>query len=470
MPKSGFGKASLAVKLTASYVIASALVLIGSSGTLYWMLSRNLGKVEQRLLSEKIDFFLEDQSSEPDETVELFNQLSAVSTGRWAQHYWVRILDKTGRTLLESRAMGAWLPPELFPVVQPTGVPRTGKRMVLQGGRVVRLGAAWSTAKGPQQGREIQVALDCSRDAALLNDYWAGLVLVVGLSLVALAGLGVLIVRRGLKPLDDLGREIKALNEERLNHPLDRRDWPVETHAVIEGFNDLSGRLHASFRRLSQFSADLAHELRTPIHNLRLQADVILARPREAEEYRLALENALEEYARLTQMTENLLFLARAENGKQSVSMAEFGVRRHLEAAAGRFKALASGKGVAIEILGDAQVTADPNLFQLILENLLANACAHTPAGGNVTLEARTGPRGAIQVSVADTGTGIPPPLLDQVFDRFSRVDPARVRGDGSGLGLSLVKAAMDLHQGQVKIESDIGNGTKVILQFPVPS
>jgi len=286
--------------------------------------------------------------------------------------------------------------------------------------------------------------------------------------LVALAGLGILIVKRGLRPLDDLGREIRALNEERLNQPLDQRDWPVETRAVIEGFNDLSGRLHLSFLRLSQFSADLAHELRTPIHNLRLQADVVLARPRKAEEYKLALENAQEEYARLTRMTESLLFLASAENGKQPVSTAEFEVLPHLEAAARRFKALAFEKGLDIVILGDARLTADPQLLQLILENLLANACAYTPAGGRVTMEARATLE-AVQITVSDTGTGIPRPLLERVFDRFFRGDPARVRGEGTGLGLSIVKAAMGLQRGQVKIESDVGRGTKVILRFPIP-
>jgi two-component system heavy metal sensor histidine kinase CusS len=465
MQLSGIDRSSIAFKLTASYVLASALVLLCSSGTLYWMLSRNLGRVEQRLLAQKVDLFLEDQATEPGDYAELFQQLSAASTGKELQRYWVRILDSTGHTLIETQGMGYFLPPDLFPAIQSNKPPKPTKRLEFAGGPPVRLIDAWSSAAGAQR-RQIQVALDCGRDVELLRDYWGGLVLVVGLSLLALAGIGVEVVLRGLRPLNELGRAIGALTEERLSERMDREKWPVETHAVIDGFNDLSGRLNASFLRLQQFSADLAHELRTPIHNLRLQADVVLARPRSAEEYKLALENALEEYSRLTKMTESLLFLARVENGKQAVVPAKFEVHRLLESVLAQFGALASEKGLQLELAGAAEITADRDLLQLVLGNLLANACAFTPSGGTIKLAARTG-HGSVIISVTDSGAGISKELQDKVFDRFFRADPARVHSGGAGLGLAIVKAVMDLHGGAARLNSEVGNGTQVDLIFP---
>jgi two-component system heavy metal sensor histidine kinase CusS len=464
MQLSRIDRSSIAFKLTASYVLASAIVLLCSSGTLYWMLSRNLGRVEQRLLAQKVDLFLEDQATEPGDYAELFQQLSAASTGKELQRYWVRILDSRGHTLIETQGMGNFLPPDLFPAIQPDKPPKATKRLEFVGGPPVRLLDAWSPVAGTQR-RQVQVALDCGRDVELLRDYWGGLVLVVGFSLLVLASIGVAVVRHGLRSFNDLGELIGAITEDKLSEKIDRKKWPTETHAVIDGFNGMSRRLSASFLRLQQFSADLAHELRTPIHNLRLQADVILARPRSAEEYRLALENALTEYNRLTKMTESLLFLARIENRKQAIDPVVFPVRKMLEAALIQFGALGAERGLQLALKGDAEITADRDLFQVVISNLLANACAFTPAGGTVTVEARRDGQ-AVLVSVRDTGSGISKELQDQVFDRFFRADPARVRHEGSGLGLAIVKAVMDLHGGTIHLTSEVGKGTLVVLVF----
>ncbi len=218
--------------------------------------------------------------------------------------------------------------------------------------------------------------------------------------------------------------------------PLDPQRWPQETRQVVVGFNHLSKRLHASFQRLSQFSADLAHELRTPIHNLRLQADVILARPRKGADYKLALESAQEEYGRLTRMAESLLFLARAENGKQALRLEPLAAREALQGAARPFKALADEKGLKLLVRGQALLMADSGLLQLALSNLLANACAHSRPGGRIVLRAEKLEGGGVRLSVRDGGEGIEVEDLHRVFDRFFRGDPSRSKAEGSRLGL----------------------------------
>ncbi len=457
---------SLVLRLTAAYLAAAAAVVLISSLALYWTLSRNLAKVELRLLDQKVDLFVEDQAAEPGDDEELFKQLAVGPQGRDPQEYWVRFVDPSGKALLESPGMATWLPSDSFPQAGMDGIRRVSKRVELPDGKVFRLRSAWSRVQGRQQ-RGIQIALDCHRDEELLEEYRGQLALVVLVGLLVLAGSSAFIAQKGLQPLNDLGRVLRNQSAESLSVPLVPSEWPKETIQVIEGYNDLSLRLHESFRRLSQFSADLAHELRTPIHNLRLQADVILARPRKGTDYKKALEAAQEEYGRLTRMTESLLFLARAENGKQAMTMAPLNAKEVLQDAARQFRALANGKKLKITVQGTGPLFADLSLLQLALGNLLANACAHTPAKGHVLLSVTRLENGRVRLGVKDSGEGIATKDLPHVLDRFFRGDPARSKTEGSGLGLAIVAAVMALHQGKVQISSTEGHGTQVWLDLP---
>lgn len=458
--------ASLVLRLTLSYLAAAAAVLLLASVALEWTLARNLAKVELRLLDQKVDLFIQDQALEPSDYSEVFHQLSVAAPGHDPHEYWVRVVDRTGRTLAESPGMAALLPSSSFAAAPTDQLGRGHRRLHTTDGKVYRLRTAWSALAGLQR-RGIEIALDGEQDEALLKEYRGQLALVVLLGLLALGIAGVWIARRGLRPLDDLGRALRAQNAESLAVPLDLGRWPAETRQVIEGYNDLAARLHESFQRLSQFSADLAHELRTPLHNLRLQSDVILSRPRKAADYKLALLNAQDEYARLTRMTESLLFLARAENGSQSVQKVHTDLRAELESAAKLFQAQAKQRGLSLDLSGQASAEVDRGLLQMTLSNLLANAFAHTPKGGKVKLQAAKFADKGTRITVTDSGEGMDPAEIPWVFDRFYRGDPARARAEGSGLGLSIVKAVMDLHRGTVSIQSRKGRGCTVTLELP---
>jgi two-component system heavy metal sensor histidine kinase CusS len=199
-------------------------------------------------------------------------------------------------------------------------------------------------------------------------------------------------------------------------------------------------RLEESFKRLARFSADIAHELRTPVNNLRREAEVALGKSRSAEGYREVLGSCLEECARLSRIIDSLLYEAAA---------AEAGVTLRL-------------------ICSDGMVAnLDRTLFQRAVGNLVANALAHTPAGGIVTVAAGR-EDGAVTVNVTDTGCGIPEAHLPHVFDRFYRVDDARSTATGGvGLGLAIVKTIAGLHHGSAMIKSEVGKGTRVTLAFP---
>jgi two-component system heavy metal sensor histidine kinase CusS len=229
-------------------------------------------------------------------------------------------------------------------------------------------------------------------------------------------------------------------------------------------------RLEGSFDRLGRFSSDIAHELRTPVNNLRGGIEVALGRPRTTDEYREVLGSSLEECGRLTRLVEALLFLARAEDPKAQVAREAMDVAAELAAVREVYEPAAAEAGVRLEASAPPGLRAEVNrpLFQRAVGNLVANAVAHTPAGGEVRVSA-TGDGAGLSVVVADTGRGIAAADLPHVFDRFYRADPARASGGANlGLGLAIVRRIMDIHGGAAAVESDTDKGTRVTLTFPV--
>ena len=229
-------------------------------------------------------------------------------------------------------------------------------------------------------------------------------------------------------------------------------------------------RLEESFAQVSQFSADVAHELRTPVNNMRGEIEVALGRARSVEDYRETLGSALEECLRLSQVIHSLLFLARAETATGNPHHDEIEVGREIEAVLDFYEAAAAEAGVTLRADdGDGIVARfDRTLFQQAVGNLVANAIAHTPPGGSVTVRPQRDGE-VLRVEMADTGRGIAAEHLPHVFDRFYRADPARSGASGNvGLGLAMVKSIAALHGGSVAIESRPGHGTRVIMEAPI--
>ena len=240
--------------------------------------------------------------------------------------------------------------------------------------------------------------------------------------------------------------------------------WPDELQPLALGFNKMLGRLEDSFTRLSQFSADLAHELRTPIAILRGEAEGALMKPRTLEQYREVIGSSLEEMQRLSAMIDNLLFLARAET-IGSIKGQFFDWRAAIENVREFYEALSEEQGVELNSEGEGQVYAEPVLFRRALINLITNALRFTPSGGRVTVSLQHSD-GASEIAVADTGCGISSQHLPNVFDRFFRGD-ARRSSQGSGLGLSIVKHLVQSMHGTVRASSDVGRGSTFHVRLP---
>jgi len=243
--------------------------------------------------------------------------------------------------------------------------------------------------------------------------------------------------------------------------------WPQELTALAEAFDGMLDRLEDSFARLSQFSADMAHELRTPVNNLMGEAEVSLSKPRTTEEYQHVLASSLEECERLSRLIDSMLFLARAENAETELKRSALDVRAEIETVREFYDVVAEEQGVEVACAGDGRLNADPLLFRQALGNLLSNALQYTPRGGKVTISVAHS-NGWIDIGVTDTGAGIDPEHLPRIFDRFYRADRSRSQHpQGFGLGLAIVKSILTLHGGTVAIKSTPGAGTTVVLRFP---
>jgi two-component system heavy metal sensor histidine kinase CusS len=244
------------------------------------------------------------------------------------------------------------------------------------------------------------------------------------------------------------------------------QEAPPELRELTGAFNAMLDRLEDGVRRLSGFSADLAHDLRTPVNALMVKTQVALSRPRGADEYRALLESNFEEYERLARLIESTLFLARADNAQLALRMEHVNVRSTLEKVVEYFSGVADEAGVTLAVSGEAMVAADATLVERAVSNLISNGIRHTPPGNTIRIKARE-TDDAVTVDVENAGVGIPPDQIDRVFDRYFRGDASRTEGGGSaGLGLAIVRAIMSLHNGRAQVSSS-DTATTFTLVFP---
>jgi two-component system heavy metal sensor histidine kinase CusS len=454
---------SLAARLTLGFGVAAFLLILLATGSLDWALRRQFDREQDEILSDKARVLaaLVQQHSADDRPLrqELEWEWNVTRRSRVA----MRICDSTDHTLLESPGMSERLPPELFAGAD------SGRRIVTATDgasyRIVRT----TTVNGAGEARALHLALDRSEDNELLHEFRTVLAVVLAVAPIACALVGYRVARRGLRPLADVSAAAARINAANLGDRMQSAPMPAELAELAQTFNAMLGRLEEAFGRITRFSADIAHELRTPLQVLRGEAEVALNRARSPEEYRHVLGSGLEEYARLAKLIDSLLFLARADNPETQITREPLNVAAKLVATAAFYEPMAAEAGVRIATECESGLTAslDRTLLQRALGNLVANALAHTPANGCVTLRAaRRGER--VEIEVEDTGCGIAAEHLPFIFDRFYRADQARTTSAGHvGLGLALVKSIATLHGGTAEAESTPGRGTLVRLIMP---
>lgn len=313
----------------------------------------------------------------------------------------------------------------------------------------------------------IAIALNIGHHLDFLDAFRKSLWLAVVVCILLTALLGWIAARRGLAPVRDMARVAHGISASRLAHRLPLDAVPAELKQLAEAFNDMLGRLEDSFRRLSDFSSDLAHELRTPISNLMTQTQVALSKSRSADEYREVLYSNLEEYDRLARMISDMLYLAKADHGLIVPHKEAIDLEKEVRQLFDFYDALAEEQGVRLELAGAGSLQGDRLMLRRALGNLLSNALHHTPRGGTIRVGIEQAGAENIRLAVENPGEAIPPQHLSRLFDRFYRVDASRHRlHEGAGLGLAITKSIIEAHGGRIAVTS-VDGVTRLETVFP---
>jgi two-component system heavy metal sensor histidine kinase CusS len=448
---------SIASQLVFLFTIAAAFLLSCGLGIFYVIVVRHAFEEDNAVLADKISGLRETvKKGGADLLAEEIR--GNVGGGTWQ----VRLLDTAGKVVAQTPLMNEYLPAAVFPSATPPAWQFTPQNY-RNNGKLFSL----ATTRMGTPPIILQVAQDRSTDDEFSREFGALLAILLLLGIVASTAIGAAVARHGLRPLTEMTQAATRIDPSHLHERVAPSRWPRELQPLASAFDAMLERLEDSFTRLSQFSADLAHELRTPIANIRGEAEVALTRPRATGEYRAVVESTVAECERLSRIVDSLLFLARADAAERKVEPILFDGRAAIEKIANYYRTLAEERHVSVLCAGEGEIRAEPLLFNRALSNLLDNSLRFTPDGGSIAMTITDDHGKGMEVSVSDTGPGIPAEHLPRVFDRMYRVDASRSSRGGAGLGLALVKSIVQLHGGLATIASEPGKGTKVTLFFP---
>ena len=461
---------TLAFRLTAGYALAGLSLVFFATVSLYMVLVSELEKSTDLFLADKVHVLSTMLRERPGDWDALREEVELESAARRYEQFYIRLLDERNTPLLMTPGMADQL--DLAQLARQTqSRPVRNIRMTGRDGRDFRVTSTSAPVGFPAtQTDTIQIAIDVSQKEALLARYrfWFWAILLAAFAIFPLVGYQV--ARRGIRPVEEMATTARHISSTNLRERILAEGYPSELASLAGTFNEMLDRLEESFERISTFSADIAHDLRTPVNNIRGEAEVALARARSAQEYREVIESFLEEAVRLSDLIGDLLFLARSESPLTHLRREPVEVGELLGSVREYYEASAAEGGVSLTTAlraGPLIADMDRTLMQRAVGNLVANAVAHTPPGGSVVMQAES-EGDSVRIAVADTGAGIPPQALPRVFDRFFRVDKSRSQDSGgTGLGLAIVQSIMVLHGGKADIASQLGQGTQVSLHIP---
>jgi two-component system, OmpR family, heavy metal sensor histidine kinase CusS len=466
---------SLGVQLTTWYGVSAFVIVLICTAFLYWWMERTLNYESYRLLENKTQavrlLIAADRS---------YATLKRRVEDEWAlrgiEKIYVRVLDENNQPITVTPKMEK-AAEDVFTRLDSTAHFASTEPLVLQIGRR-QYRALTSFMDDPNREGEnlkLELILDSTDDSSLLDRYRTKIYFVLGFAFLICLAVGKRIASRGIRPILEITRQSGRIQSTNLYERINIKSLPVELADLAATFNEMLTGLENSFSRLSQFTADIAHELKTPVTNMSGEIEVTLGKTRSVETYQDALGSCLEECGRLSRIIDSLLFLARCENPKMGLKKEKVELGQELADVLEFYEASALEAGIALTLetspsASPAVLEVERTLFQRAVGNLIANSIKHTASHGTIKVEVAEQPE-SVRISIEDNGTGIPSEHLPHVFDRFYRVDASRSQDSGgSGLGLAIVKSIAKLHGGAVYIESQLRKGTKVDLIFPIRS
>lgn len=455
---------SITRRLTILYALSTFFALLTSSIFLYRVLVNDLYNADLKIIDNEIALVKNVLQTHHDKLIMLDPQANEEKT------YYIRVLDDKHKTLLETPDMRLQFSSDDF-APPPADGSFSHVKTVKSLDDIYYMTRTATVSIPEANGNlhlSIQMALDTNHHHAIKLKYQIRLAIIVIVGMFISALLGIFIAYKGMKPLRKLAQKIQTIGAHQLHERVPMDKVPQELTVLIKAFNALLARIQHAFSQLNQFSADIAHELRTPIHHLMVETEICLSQARSLEDYQETLHSNLEEYNSLAQLIDKLLFLARSEYPHTGIKLSSIDINKEFRLLSDFYQVLCEEKNIQLTTFGTGHLEADPILFKRALSNLLSNAVKHTPADGKISLIATEEPDYHI-IQVIDSGTGIDATHLKHLFDRFYRVDYARSKqtAKGHGLGLAIVKSIMHLHRGKVEVSSHIGKGTTFTLYFP---
>jgi heavy metal sensor kinase len=443
-------------RLTLWNTIAVACVLVGLGALVYGLLARALyERVDQSLV---VVWHEVERQSDP-------NLPHWIEEAKEHQNVFCVVYTPDGRVYARTEELpeaGTPPPPELAPVgadVATATLPIIGRQ------RVLSRRLSW-------QGKDWPVLVFAPLEEVdnQLRQLLSVLVVAVPVCLAAAGGLGYLLARKALAPMERLHRLTEEITADRLDRRLPVADPHDELGHLTRTINAMIARLERSFAEIRRFTADASHELRTPLTAIRTEAEVALGKSLAAADYQHLLGSILEECERLTRLTDQLLALSREEAGVARPVREPVDVGALVGRVTETMRPLADAKGLDLRWEPTANgrlVPGDETRLREVFYNVLDNAIKYTPPGGRIVIRLVHQDRAAV-VTLRDTGIGIAAEHLARVFDRFYRVDKGRSREQGgTGLGLSIAKTIVAAHGGRIELESSPGQGTTCTVTLP---
>jgi two-component system heavy metal sensor histidine kinase CusS len=457
---------SLTLRLTLLFALASALVLFLLGLLIGDAVEKHFEEQDMELLSGKMDLVrhILDRSKGPWPNEALTQQLNDALTGHHGLA--VSILAADGRTVF-TNDMNVFPPGPSKAGTVESGHP---VKWVASNGLSMRGILASLTTAEPGALLTVRIATEIGHHEHFMQSFRRTLWSFMAVAALAMGVLGWFVARRGLSPLQAIKQRAAAITASNLHSRLPSEAIPLELAELTDTLNGMLARLEESFQRLSDFSSDLAHELRTPVSNLLTQTQVTLSKVRSVDEYRDVLASNAEEFERLSRMISDMLFLAKADNNQiipslESVDLAEE-VRGLLE----YYEILAEEKRLHLSMSGNGVANGDRLMLRRAISNLLSNAIRHTPEDGSIAIRIHGSDQGSVGLTVENSGPVIPPEHLERLFDRFYRADSARNRTtEGAGLGLAITRSILRAHGGDVHVTST-DQLTRFILSIPAKS
>jgi len=456
-------KRSITVALTLLFAGASTVVLLALGFVISSSVEKHFEEQDMEVLAAKMK--LTRHTLERFTMASDLNQITQPLNDALVGHHGLDLIvyEQKGASVYSTQS--ATFPKEL---VTMNAVNRPNKPFTWQAGGQSYRGIADVVQIGTGTGRKMIVAtsINIMHHLAFMQSFVHTLWAFVAAA-AALSGLlGWAAVRRGLLPLRTMREQAQVVTAQQLNRRLKMDAVPVELEDLAQSLNDMLARLEEAFERLSDFSSDIAHELRTPVSNLMTETQVALTRVRSAEEYRNILESNAEEFDHMARMISDMLLLAKSENSLVASNCSQITLAIEVTALFDYYDAVAEEKGLRLILEGDAMVNADKTMLRRAIGNVLSNAIRHSAPNTSLRVRISEG-AGQVTMQIANTGDMIPPEYLERIFDRFFRLDTARQRSDGTGLGLAIARSIIMAHGGTVSASS-AGDVTTFFIKLPL--